>query len=420
MRNGRGRANLVAAFAAQAFTRAALARRVDTHARVVVVGGGIFGLGTAYALARAGFGHVQVLERSQLGSGSTAYAAGILSLHTWHDGEAALILRTRQLIEELVAWGQQEELAAAATAWHPVGAVTIASSANRARLEQMHARMRRLRLGGDFLDAAQAQGKYPHLQFDREEVALTSLEDGYVESTDLVELLRARSKALGVRFREGVDVTHVSVADGRADGVAWADGRERADHVVVAGGAWTPGLLARSGFALPAIPYRTQLSTLEFPHADRVPVLHDTAHHFYTRPESATRMLAGDGTQLRRFSPDAFNRAADGEFIESIARRVVERFRDGGQARYRTGWAGLCVGTPDKRPLAGAVPGADGLCVLTGDNGFGLMRGLALGEVTAAAVEGRKDERLTELSPARFGSPPPQEFALAEGFSYPD
>src|SRR5438034_3132539 len=47
-------------------------------ARVVVVGGGIWGCSIAYHLARAGVSDVLVLERRELASGNTSQAAGLV------------------------------------------------------------------------------------------------------------------------------------------------------------------------------------------------------------------------------------------------------------------------------------------------------------------------------------------------------
>jgi glycine/D-amino acid oxidase-like deaminating enzyme len=394
---------------------------VDPHERVLVVGGGIFGMSAAVALAQRGHARVEVLERDHLGSGSTAYAAGILSTQTWNDHDARLIHRTRGLLEELVAWGRREDLPAAATAWHPVGGITVAAPRHAARLDEMAARNRRLGIAADVLDAREAAKRFPGFRFGPDETVLTGPSDGYLESTDVVELLRRRGRALGVRIREGVAVESVKHEGGHVRGVALRGGAsERADRVVVAGGAWTRGLLARSGLTFHAIPYRTQIATIDLEGAGDQPVLHDTALGFYARPESANRMLAGDGTQLRSFDPESFNRAADAEFVEATAGRVVERFAHGAAARYRTGWAGLCVGTPDRHPLAGPFPGVAGLHLLTGDNGFGVMRGLALGELVAAAVDGERREDAEALRIDRFGPTDPDRFVLAEGFSFGD
>lgn len=395
---------------------------MDSHERILVVGGGIFGTSTAYALGRSGHSRVEVLERDHLGSGATAYAAGILSLQTWNDADARLILRTRQLIEELVEWGLARDEAAARTVWHPVGGITIATPERASTLEGMRDRI--LRLGGsaEVMGGGEAAKRFPGFRFGKDERVLHGPADGYIESTDLVALIRARAKGMGVRFRESVGVDAVRQEGGRVRGVRFSDGSmERADRVVVAGGAWTRGVLGKSGLALPMVPYRTQLATLELAGADELPILHDTVHGFYARPESATRFLAGDGTQLRRFDPESFNRAADAEFIEATANRIVERFVKGGEARYRSGWAGLCVGTPDRRPLAGAMPRVDGLHILTGDNGFGLMRGLALGELVARGMGGGAPAGLAPMALDRFGPHQPMDdFPISEGFSFGD
>jgi glycine/D-amino acid oxidase-like deaminating enzyme len=49
-----------------------------THARVVIIGGGIIGTSVAYHLAQAGWKDVVLLERDQVTSGTTWHAAGLM------------------------------------------------------------------------------------------------------------------------------------------------------------------------------------------------------------------------------------------------------------------------------------------------------------------------------------------------------
>lgn len=51
---------------------------LPSHARVIVVGGGVIGISTAYHLAKAGWSDILVLERDKLTSGTTWHAAGLV------------------------------------------------------------------------------------------------------------------------------------------------------------------------------------------------------------------------------------------------------------------------------------------------------------------------------------------------------
>src|SRR4029453_13193049 len=53
---------------------------MKSHARVVVIGGGVVGVSTLYHLAKLGWTDAVLLERSELTAGSTWHAAGLLPL----------------------------------------------------------------------------------------------------------------------------------------------------------------------------------------------------------------------------------------------------------------------------------------------------------------------------------------------------
>jgi sarcosine oxidase, subunit beta len=362
---------------------------------VTVVGGGA--LGCAAALALAEHGHeVLLLEQRRLGSGNSSKAAGILSTLCHSDAEYRLIAETRGLLGETISLALATGERAAKGAWRSHPSIVVAHGDSIPVMEAMQERAERFTEEVERLDHRQAARMFPGVRFEPGEEAIVAQEDGVIEAGDFLVALRARLASEGVTIRE----------DAPAETIA--------DTTVVAGGAWTKGWLGRRGVALPVQMYRTQLASLAFPGGGDLPIVHDLRQHFYTRPESTDGMLAGNGTQLRPFDADDYDEAADPEFIASIAERVVHRFDDGGEARVRTGWAGLCVATPDRRPLCGPVPGKPGLFVLTGDNGFGLMRSLALGQRMADAVRGRVEPA---LDPARFtGIADPDTFEMREGF----
>ena len=69
-------------------------------ANVVIVGGGVIGLSTAYHLARKQAGRIVLLEKGVLGDGSSSRAAGITSGLLWSEtGVAARLIGSRLFIE---------------------------------------------------------------------------------------------------------------------------------------------------------------------------------------------------------------------------------------------------------------------------------------------------------------------------------
>lgn len=375
-----------------------------TVVQVTVIGGGVLGCSSALALADAGH-DVTLHERGNLGCGNSSKAAGIISSFTWTDADYKLIAETRGMIGELISLAMAAGERHARGAWRPTPSIVVGKGESLPLLDQLQHRVESHTEECERLDHRSAAREFPDLRFEPGEEILVAQEDGVVEVGDFMAALRARLDSEGVRVLENRPWP-LAVSGGRVVG---------ADALVIAAGAWTPHLLAGSGIRLPLQNYRTQLLSLAMP-AEGLPIVHDLVQHFYARPESDSSMLAGNGTQLRSFAPDEFNEAADSEFVHHTAERVVRRFEAGAEARVRTGWAGLCVATPDRRPLCGPVGGVEGLHVVTGDNGFGVMRCLALGSRLADAVKGKV---VPDLDPRRFGPDATADFVMREGYGAP-
>jgi D-amino-acid dehydrogenase len=170
-----------------------------------------------------------------------------------------------------------------------------------------------------------------------------------------------------------------------------------ADAIVVAAGAWTPGLLRATnvrvpiiggkGYALDFAPAPIRLSRPLYLHDDRV-----AGSPYDGRLRlSGTMELTGLDMSVSRRRVDAISRAA---------------------ARYLRGWpaqarparvsAGLRPLTPDGLPVIGRVPRAPGVWVASGHSMLGVTLGPSTGEALAAAMMGEAPEMLRPFDPARF------------------
>jgi D-amino-acid dehydrogenase len=186
-------------------------------------------------------------------------------------------------------------------------------------------------------------------------------------------------------------------AGARAATVVGDADRWPAHAVVVAAGAWTPRLLrgikARipiiggKGYALDFSPAPIQLRHPLYLHDDRV-----AGSPYDGRLRlSGTMELTGLDTGISRRRVDAVARAA-GRYLRSWP----------ADARPATVGSGLRPLTPDGLPVLGRVPNALGVWVASGHSMLGVTLGPASGEALAAAIGGAQPDVLEPFDPSRF------------------
>ena len=98
---------------------------LPSHARVVIIGGGIAGCSVAYHLARLGWRDLVLLERKRLTSGTTWHAAGLIGQLR----ATANMTRLARYSAEL--YGRLEDETGVATGFRRVGSISVALTAER-------------------------------------------------------------------------------------------------------------------------------------------------------------------------------------------------------------------------------------------------------------------------------------------------
>ena len=98
---------------------------LPTHARVVIIGGGVIGCSVAYHLAKLGWRDVVLLERKQLTSGTTWHAAGLIAQLRASANMTKLAKYSQELYRAL------EAETGVATGFKRVGSITAAVRAER-------------------------------------------------------------------------------------------------------------------------------------------------------------------------------------------------------------------------------------------------------------------------------------------------
>lgn len=388
----------------------------EDRADVLILGAGIAGCALAYHLARRAVGTIVVFDPQTPGAGATGRAAGVITEQLWDRWDVETARESREEYAEIARRRDP-------TAFSVNGFARW--TRNREALPVLEAAVERLRSWSVPVSALSVQSlaeKVPWGRFDDVLGAIWCPDDAVVTPSRMGELYTEGARDAGVEFLFGSPLVRFgSEAD---HWVLDLVGRSvRAKRAVVAAGAWSKRLLALAGHPLPLAPYRTQAAVLRpsIPDTRRFPSVHDIDLDVYVRPEENGRILAGDGTELVEVDPDRFPTAGDERFVANLAESFATRFPGWADAELVRAWAGVCVATPDRRPLIGPVPSAQGLYAITGFNGFGVMRaGGAAARLAGVLASGEGSEReldkIRPVLPGRFAGPV-SSFPIRPGFT---
>jgi glycine oxidase len=248
-----------------------------------------------------------------------------------------------------------------------------------------------------WLSAAETRSREPHLK-PGIAAAVLSPRDHQVENRLLGHALAVAARGAGVELVEHCPVREVTLAGGRVSGVVTERGRDTADVVVLAAGAWSREIGGIPPAYLPPVrPIKGQMIALQMDPA--APLLRHVLWlpHGYLVPRRDGRLVIGATVEERGFDTSL---TAGGLFalIEGAWRAIpsIE------ELPIAETWVGFRPGSRDDAPMLGPS-GLDRLIVATGHH----RNGILLTPVTAAVVSayilsGRLPEIALPFSPERF------------------
>lgn len=366
------------------------------RADVVIVGGGIVGASIAYHLAARGLRDVVVVEREQIGSGSTTRNAGGVRLQFSTEINVRLSLRSLPRIERFA-----EEMGIDPHLRQVGYLFLITEQRDVGPFEASLAMWKRLGVPAQRLDAAGVHALFPELRVDDVLFATFCPRDGYCDPTSLLNGYVARARERGVRFREQEPVIGIARDGDRVTGIRTAKSEIACRTIVNAAGAWAAEVGRLAGIELPITPLRRQIFVTDpVPGLEReFPLTVEFATSLYFHRESGGVLMGmADPTD-----GPGFDSSLNWDFLPTLVERALYRLPILERAKVKTGWAGFYEDTPDKHPILGAVPGLDGFLCAAGFSGHGIMHAPAAGEAIAELiVDGRTTFDLTPLAYDRF------------------
>jgi len=350
------------------------ARALPRTAEVVVIGGGAIGTSIAFHLAEAGVTDVVLLERDDLGQGSTCKAAG--GVRAQFSDRINIQLGARSL----EAFGRFRERPGQEIDLERVGYLFLLSSQEDVEsFERDVALQNELGVTSRMIDVAEAAARCPLIETDGLLAAAFSPDDGHCTPESVVLGYATAARRLGAALLTGVTVTGIDVRGGEARTVHTDRGSITAGTVVCAAGAWSQELGKMVGTALPVTPVRRQIVFTE-PMPDLPPVVPftiDFATSYYFHRE-------GRGLLLGMSDPDqepGFHLSYSEQWLPRLGEAIEARTPALLDVGLGTGWAGLYEVTPDHNALIGRSSTTPNFLYATGFSGHGFLQAPAVGEV---------------------------------------
>lgn len=386
---------------------------VPATAEVVIVGGGINGLSTAYELARLGLKNIVVVEGGYIGSGSTGRCGGGIRQQWTTEENIRLAQESVQIYQNMSAeLGYQ-------VFFRQGGYLMITEKEeDLPALRRAVALQNSCRVPTHFLEPEECLQIVPDLDVSGLKGATYCPKDGTAYPFAVVWGYARACHRLGVKIYIKTRVTEVTAQGGRITGVRTDRGTIAAPVFVNCAGPWSRSLAAGLGVELPNRQERHEIMVSESLKPFLDPMVISITNGIYFSQSMRGEIVGGigDPAEPAWTEPRQFDTTSQLRFAVRFARTLTGLFPRTAQVRMMRQWAGMYDVTPDHRPILGTVPGLQGYYHICGFSGHGFMLGPMTGRRMARFITtGDSDPIIASLSLDRFAKGDLQADAFVVG-----
>ncbi len=377
------------------------------QSQVVIIGGGIVGCSTAYHLTKLGFKDVLLLERKELGSGTTYAAAGLLAQ-----------LRQNQEMTNLAKYASElystlEAETGVHTGFVKTGAIGVCQTRDR-RLEWLRGSAMAKAFGIDMheISLKEAEGMVPGMSTRGLKAAFYLPNDGQTDPNATTQSLAKGAKMGGATIIENCKVLDIQTKNNAITGVKTEFGNVACEYVINCGGMWGRDIGKMVNVSIP-------LHAAEHMHAITLPI-EGIKQHFptvrdfdgvtYFKEESGGLLLGGFEVTAKPWGMKGIPEdwkftelAEDWDQFEVFMKCGFERFPALEDAQIRH--LAVCAEsfTPDNAFMVGEAPGVKNFFVGCGMNSVGIAGSAGVGRALAQWVsQGYPEEQLWPVDVRRY------------------
>jgi len=374
----------------------------------IVIGAGVIGSSVAFHLARLGAGKVLVLDRLQIGAGTSTQSSGILRTHYSVIENVELAKRSWSVFNNFAHYLGDEEASAGLV---KCGYLICAPEGPKLEpLRQSLAGQERMGVEVRLLDKTAAQDLLPIATFDDAALIGYEPEAGFADAYLVATGFARAARRLGVKIMEGVTVERLLMDGGRVVGVETNQGSFHSNTVISTQNIWAGDIEKWTGVPTPVKAERHAVLALEGPEAYsfKMPVFKDLGSPgmLYCRSYGGNQMLVSEGIVGETLAvPDNEQGDISMDYVVEVGAQVAERFPSFGEAGLASSWTGVYDVTPDWNPVLGRLPDVPGLVVGYGFSGHGFKLSPGVGLVLAQEALGLPtDVPLAPYAHERFRS----------------
>jgi len=387
---------------------------MQSHARAVVIGGGVVGCSVLFHLARAGWTDVLLIERSELTSGSSWHAAGGFHTLNGDPNVAKLQAYTVSLYDEL------EEISGQSCGLHLTGGVMMADTQERMNfLRYVQATGRALGMETEIITPSEAKAMFPLMDETNFVGALWDPVEGHLDPSGTTHAYAKAAQALGAKIELRNRVTDITQASDGTWSVVTEQGTVKAEHIVNAGGLWAREVGRMVGVELPVLAMEHMyLLTDEMPEVvefnnstgrELVGVI-DFKGEIYTRQERTGLLLGTYEKACVPWSPNETPWDFGHELLAPDLDRIAPSLEIGfkhfpafASAGIKQTVNGPFTFAPDGNPLVGPVQGLTNFwCACAVMAGFSQGGGVGLA-LANWMVDGDPGHDIFGMDVARYG-----------------
>ena len=383
---------------------------MKSHAKVVIVGGGIMGVSLLYHLSKEGWKDLVLIEKGELTSGSTWHAAGQCPHFVGSFNAAKIHNYSNQLYQTL------EKETGQPTGWHGCGSLRLALKQDDVDwFHYVKGILDNVGSPAEFVPKEKILDIHPFLKLDDVICALHTPEDGYTDPTSTTNAMAKgarRNEAEIYRHNRVLEIKKLSNGDWELN---TEKGKIVSEHVVNAAGSFGVEVGAMVGLSnIPSINMiHHYLVTENHPEIEKLdnelPVVRDPYSNCYLRQEAKGLIIGIYEKNAKAWALGGMDWRFNMELLEPDLDRLEENlvkgmnrislFKDVGIKRTI---CGPITHVPDGNFLAGPAPGLKNFWMFCGTS-FGIAQGGGAGKYMAQwMVHGDADINMLEFDCRRY------------------